>query len=289
MNFNDLQYFVEVAKKESITYAAERIGISQPSLSLSIKRLEATVGTKLFNRFKTGVKLTPSGKILFKRAKELEKVWNTVKYAAYDANHKLSGTVTIGCHSMIPNYHLPRSFFNFIRENDELNVRFSHVLSREINEAVINFEVDLGIVVNPNPHPDLVIKKMHQDQIGLWHNFKDDELDLGNITIICDMNLKQVRYLLGCLKQRQDIHIKRIIESNSFEVLGRLMSEKVGVAMLPKSYSQSSSSDCRVLFEELYFTDTICLVYRHENRYIKSVASIIELLSNVECGNDKIK
>ncbi|MCF6775711.1 LysR family transcriptional regulator [Thiotrichales bacterium 19X7-9] len=282
MNFNDIQYFIEVAKKESITHAAECLGITQPSLSLSIKRLETAIGTRLFNRLKTGVKLTPSGRTFFKHAKELERAWNSVKHATYDANHKLSGTITIGCHPMVPNHHLPKSFFTFLKEHDGLNICFSHALSREINEAVINLQVDLGIVVNPNKHPDLVIKRMHQDQISLWHNLSDDELDLKNLTIICDMNLKQSRYLMMHLKQCKDIQIKRIIESNSFEVLARLVDEKVGVAMLPRSYSQSSQYVFKPLLEELYYVDDICLVYRHENRYIKSIASIIHLLSNIE-------
>lgn len=272
MNFKDIQYFIEVTDKKSLTAAAECIGISQPSLSLSMKRLEEEIGTRLFHRFKTGLKLTPAGKALLKKARTLQQDWESVKHAAHEANHEIAGMVNIGCHASVAIYHLPKTFFKLIKEQKNLNLRFMHGLSREVNEAIISLEIDVGVVVNPSFHPDLIIKKLYQDKVGFWHGMDDEELDLSKLSLICDMNLKQVQYLLT--KAKTKIHINRMIESDNFELLAKLAKEKVGVAILPQSIARQKN--LKPLLPEYYYPDEICLVYRNENRFIKSVDAIVE-------------
>ncbi len=74
MNFNQLRYFLEVAKTGSFTTASENLFISQPSLSVSIQKLEGSLGVKLFNREKNRNKkvlLTNSGKYLLSQAETI--------------------------------------------------------------------------------------------------------------------------------------------------------------------------------------------------------------------------
>ncbi len=275
MNFKDIQYFIEVSNKASLTAAAECIGISQPSLSMSMKRLEEEMGTQLFNRFKTGLKLTPAGKALLKKARALMQDWEAVKHAAYEANHEVAGQVNLGCHASVAVYHLPDAFFSLIKEQQNLNLHFMHGLSREINEAIISLEIDIGIVVNPSYHPDLIIKKLYEDKVGFWHAFDDDELDINKLSLICDINLKQVQHLLK--KTKSKIRIHRTLKSDNFEFLAKLAQEKAGVAILPESIA--SKKQLKPLMPELFFPDEICLVYRNENRFIKSVDAIVECIS----------
>lgn len=71
INLNSLKYFYEVALTLNITKTAEILNISQPALTHSIKELESSLNTKLFNRFKSGVTLTKSGEILFQYASSI--------------------------------------------------------------------------------------------------------------------------------------------------------------------------------------------------------------------------
>ena len=67
----ELRYFIEVANSLNLSRASERLGISQPSLSVAIKRLEGSIGTELLIRQKRGVVLTQAGKQLLAHAKQL--------------------------------------------------------------------------------------------------------------------------------------------------------------------------------------------------------------------------
>ena len=71
MELRVLRYFVEAAKEESMTSAALKLHVTQPTLSKQIKELEAELGQKLFVRGNYNIRLTPEGEILYKRALDI--------------------------------------------------------------------------------------------------------------------------------------------------------------------------------------------------------------------------
>src|SRR5262245_41831394 len=97
----ELEYFLEVTNSLNLSRASERLGISQPSLSLAIKRLEQTIGTSLFSRHKQGVSLTPAGKQLLLHARQLLQYWDNTKSKALASQQDVRGYFTLGCHSSI--------------------------------------------------------------------------------------------------------------------------------------------------------------------------------------------
>ena len=71
MDFHQLQYFVAIAESGSITAAAKKLFLSQPPLSMQMKRLEKELGCVLFLRGAREVQLTEAGKLLYTRAKSM--------------------------------------------------------------------------------------------------------------------------------------------------------------------------------------------------------------------------
>lgn len=95
LNLNSLKYFYEVALTLNITKAASNLMISQPALTHSIKELENSLNTKLFNRSKSGVTLTKSGNILFQYANNMfNNLGSTVHMIQDENNNKV--TIFIG-------------------------------------------------------------------------------------------------------------------------------------------------------------------------------------------------
>ena len=74
-NLTDLKYFLEVAKTGNITRAAERLGVTQPSLTQAIKRLEGKSGMTLLERSRTGTTLTRQGEGLVKVGEHMLTDW----------------------------------------------------------------------------------------------------------------------------------------------------------------------------------------------------------------------
>jgi LysR family transcriptional regulator, cell division regulator len=102
----ELVYFLEVVHTLNISRAAERLGISQPSLSLAIKRLEDSVGTPLLIRSKGGVNLSRAGHNFAAKAKELLEGWERLRDGTLKQDTEVIGRYVIGCHPSVALYAL---------------------------------------------------------------------------------------------------------------------------------------------------------------------------------------
>ena len=155
LSLTDVCNFTEVAARSNVTKAAKVLGITQPSLSASIRRLETSLGTPLLLRSKSGVKLTKAGVLFQARAKELQGIWEELGKVTQQRNAEVTSRYTLGCHSALARYILPSFLPDLMKSHALLDVGLTHGSSREITEAVIDFRLDFGIVVDPRPHPDL--------------------------------------------------------------------------------------------------------------------------------------
>ena len=111
----DLIYFIEVSNLLNLSRAAESLGISQPSLTLAMRRIEQAVGVAVLVRHKHGVSLTIAGKQLLAHARQLLQQWDSVRAQTLASHDEMQGSYTIGCHPSVALYVLPR-FLNKIRE-----------------------------------------------------------------------------------------------------------------------------------------------------------------------------
>lgn len=266
---SDLRYFLEVYNIKNISRAAERLGITQPSLSLSLKRLEGLLTVKLFARSKSGVVPTKEGDVLAKDVEALLNEWSRIGDKAKDANESVKGSVRIGCHASVAMYAVKPWIKNLTAKYSELDIFFSHDLSRKILEQVVSFKLDIGLVINPVPHPDLVIKTLTFDEVTLR---KAKIKGVNTSTLIYDPALMQVQSLLGSLKKKK-ITFQRHLTTSNLEFVEHLTSLGVGVGVLPLKVCKSNTE----IFEPSLkpFKDELCLVYRADLPKTKSFEVVI--------------
>ena len=96
MDIRVLRYFLAVAREQSFSTAAERLFLSQPTLSRQLKELEEELGKPLLIRSNKGVSLTEEGMILRKRAEEIVELMDKTEQEVRQSNENVSGTVYIG-------------------------------------------------------------------------------------------------------------------------------------------------------------------------------------------------
>jgi LysR family transcriptional regulator, cell division regulator len=272
---SELQYFVEVAGTLNISRAAERLGISQPTLSLAIQRLEASLGVPLLIRNKSGVRLTQGGQKLVAQARHLIHEWERIRGDALKAESRITGRYTLGCHPSVAVYSLPSFLPRLLEENRELEIKLVHDLSRRITEDVISFKVDFGIVVNPVEHPDLVIKLLCRDEVTLWTGKGSRSVQdphSGEGVLICDPDLLQSQSLMKQISKKGMV-FKRTVTSSNLEVVTALTAAGAGVGILPgRVATHVKALGLRPLGKDTpSFQDRICLVYRADAQ--KSQAS----------------
>ena len=96
MDIRVLKYFLAVAREQSFSVAAERLYLSQPTLSRQIKELEDELGTQLLIRSSKGVTLTEEGLILRARAEEIKELLDKTEQEVRKSGEQVSGMVYIG-------------------------------------------------------------------------------------------------------------------------------------------------------------------------------------------------
>lgn len=260
INQSDIKYFIEVAKTQHVSRAAERLGVTQPALTYCLKRLEAETGSALFIRSKRGVTLTSAGEKLYLQSQALIEQWDRVMASVKEDALEVSGRIRLGCHSAVAQYTLPHLLPQLLKENPKLEFDIHHGLSRHMTEAVISSKLDVAFAVNPVAHPDLIIKEICRDDVGLWRA-KGCE---NNDVLLTEPSLMQTQDILKKMKKK-GIHFKRTVESSSLEVLAQLVSAGAGYAILPERVVKAIAHEkVERVRESPVFHDRTCLVYKRE-------------------------
>lgn len=279
----EISYFIEVASTLNLSRAAERLGISQPTITLAMQRLENSVGAPLFIRSKRGVTLTNAGKHLNTQARELLQKWEALRQSALSSDLLIQGTFKIGAHPTVALYSLCNVLPSLLKSYPQLKIELVHDLSRKILEQVIQMKIDIGVVVNPVRHPDLIIQTLCKDEVTLWAANDKSVLNLykeGRSTLIADPELLQTQAILNKLK-KQKINFNSALYSSNLEVIAKLTSNKGGIGILPERAALSHPQYALIKIPGApIIHDEICLAYRVENKKIRSVQLILQRIAS---------
>jgi LysR family transcriptional regulator, cell division regulator len=275
-NLYDFKYFLEVAQTKNISRASERIGITQPTLTQAIQRLEHSIGTKLLIRSKKGVELTAAGHKFHSQIQTLIASWDNIKRTTQESQTTVTGVLRLGCHVSVALYSLHHFLPKIYKKYSGVDIVLEHDLSRKIVDSIIHYRLDLGIVVNPTKHPDLVITKLCTDTVGIWSAPNAEPV------LIYDPQLIQSQTILRKLRQKKSAQAYRTIETSSLEVATSLAMRGVGTAILPARVVQEHAPQKLKLMKDMpTFTDEICVVYRQENKGLKLIEAFINEIKKI--------
>jgi len=281
----DLKYFMEVSQTKNLSRAAERIGITQPSLTLAIQRVEESLGTKVLIRTKKGVFLTQAGKQLLRHSKVLMQYWDKLRSEAISSVDEIKGHLSLGCHPSVGLYTLEKFLPHVFEQYPEIEITLKHGLSRNISEQVISLELDVGLVINPVKHPDLVIHNIGEDVVTLWtnnSNRKTIDYKKGEAILICDPELIQTQSLLKKIKAK-GIKFSRIITSSSLENITNLVTHGAGIGIIPgRIVNKMAPGILKPVPNAPVFKDILSVIYRVENKGVKSLQYLVgEIVKSV--------
>jgi len=279
----DLTYFLEVAKTENVSRAAERLGISQPSLSTAIQRLEHSVGAVLFVRSKRGVVLTQAGKQLLTRSRELLHLWEHVRSGALASVNEVQGSYRIGCHPSVARKAMPLFLPQLLESHPDLDISISHDMSHRVTNDVISMRTDIGIVANPVRHPDLVIQPLYKGEMTLWYSaakkYPLQDIQSGKAVLIYHHELLQVQNLLKVL-EKKGFRFARTITSSNLEVISDLVGHGAGVGIMPAPVALRVPYKLKPVKDVPVMADDHCMIYRVENKNVRAMQVICAAIRN---------
>jgi len=167
MDLKDLRYFAAIADAGSMTAAAKALHVSQPTLTVAMQELEAELGTQLLVRDRSGVSLTTTGEALLEDAQEVFRLLDRATQRVKGLEREDQGTFVIGSNESLGAYFLPDFMARFLRDHPGIELLLANESSPAVRDSVIERRTHFGIVVNPHPHPDLVIVELFHDAMDV--------------------------------------------------------------------------------------------------------------------------
>lgn len=148
MDMNKLKYFIAIVEEGSISKAAASLNMTQPPLSMSLRSFEEELGFNLFNRIGKRLEITPSGKIIYERGKELLISSSAIIKEAKEQDEGITGSVTIGCSTIANLTIIPEVVKRMKSENINIMIKVLEGNTAFILEQLRLHQMDIGFVRN---------------------------------------------------------------------------------------------------------------------------------------------
>lgn len=237
-------YVLVLAEERNLTRAANRLYISQPTLTNYINRLEASLGIKLFDRTVQPIEVTEAGLLYIEDMKKIQ-IREAALYAKLDALKDDKHTFTIGAPSLRSAYDLPQVLTEFMKLYPTMNVTVDNRLEEDLEKALAKGEVDVAMGMLSTAYPNIHYDCIQEDRIYLLvprqklPQLRPNEGTLANPYLLDSERLGGMTMLLSRMGgghyriamrmiERYGITPQNTLSCNNMNLLYQLVGEGVG-------------------------------------------------------------
>ncbi|QOG01007.1 LysR family transcriptional regulator [Flavobacterium sp. MDT1-60] len=187
-----LKVFYTVALRLNFTKAATELYISQPAVSKHIQELEETYKTKLFERNGSKIALTPAGEILLKHTKNIFEIYREIDFDMSSFINERQGLLRLGASTTISQYIISPVLARFHQKQKEIKVNLLNGNTEQIENALINKEIEIGIVEGQSKNQSIKYIPFLKDELVLVCNTKNPLVKQHKIAL---GDLKEMKFI----------------------------------------------------------------------------------------------
>ncbi|MDR0270516.1 LysR family transcriptional regulator [Paenibacillus sp.] len=239
MEIRQLQYFMAVCEEMHFTKAAEKIGVSQPTLSQQIRALEDELHMPLFDRIGKKIALTEAGQMLLNNATVIMNTLQNTKDSIADLRHMHGGKIRVGIMPSDLDYRITQLVVDYHREFPK--VKLMIIASIDILRQVLESEVDIGVGLNVPPTDRVVSIPLCNeeyvltvsDKHPLAHRTSVDINELKDLPMIIYPEGFMGRNLVEGVVQKYGFRLHSILETSSATSIINLVRANLGATVQP--------------------------------------------------------
>jgi LysR family hydrogen peroxide-inducible transcriptional activator len=257
MTLTELRYIVAVARARHFGRAAETCFVSQPTLSVAVKKLEDELGVTLFERGPGEVSVTPTGRVIIEQAQRVLEEALRIRELAAAGKDPLAGTLRLGAIYTIGPYLLPKLIPILRRTAPAMQLLIQENFTHRLAEELRSGEVDVILVALPFDAPGVVTRPVYDEPFMVavpkghpWENRKritSEELTNESLLLLGEGHCfrDQVLDICHTVRSRERSPLARTVEGGSLETIRQMVAGGVGVTVLPATSTATSggSSD----------------------------------------------
>jgi LysR family hydrogen peroxide-inducible transcriptional activator len=256
MTLTELKYIVAVARERHFGHAAEACFVSQPTLSVAIRKLEEELGVTLFERGGNEVGVTPIGQRIVTQAQKVLEESANIKEIAKQGRDPLAGPLRVGVIHTIGPYLLPRLIPAVIERTPQMPLLLQENFTVRLLELLRQGEIDCAIMALPIPDSGLMIRPLYDEDFVVavpsrhaWAKRSEvaaSELKTETMLLLGSGHCFRDQVLEVCPEMSRfsaaSDGIQRTFEGSSLETIRHMVASGIGVTVLPRSSVPSDGS-----------------------------------------------
>lgn len=278
MTLTQLSYIVAVDKHRHFATAAQKIYITQPTLSMQIQKLEDELGVLIFDRSKTPVVPTAMGEEIIEQAKLILSGAKHIEDMVAVQGKTLKGTFRVGIIPTIAPYLVPLFLKKFVDTYPEVELIFEEALTAEVLKGLNEDYFDVGIIATPTDQHmferDLFLEPF-LGYVSAEHELADkdklciDDLYKEDLWLLNEGHCFRDQTMKICKQTNEKLNKAPIIfESGNLETLKRLVEQNFGITLMPylamNDYDTRCANGIVKQFEDPIPSRKIRMVYSRE-------------------------
>lgn len=257
MTLTDLRYIVALAQERHFGRAAEKCHVSQPTLSVAVKKLEDQLGVLLFERSAADVKITEIGRRIVEQAERVLLEASQIRDIAESGRDSLSGPMRLGTIYTIGPYLLP-SLIPLLHERAphmplEIQENYTHKLAESLKKG----EIDVAIIALPFLEPGIVTQPVYDEPFRVvlpvahpWAEreaIEADRMQEEPLLLLGAGNCFRDQVLEACPRCAHGTGLQKTMEGSSLETIRHMVATGLGVTVLPSSAADPLVGNQRLL------------------------------------------
>ncbi len=259
MTLTELKYVLAVARERHFGRAAEACFVSQPTLSVAIKKLEEELGVTLFERGSGELSITPAGERVAEQAALIFELVDGIKDLAAEAKDDLQGPLKLGAIYTIAPYLLPELIPQLHERAPHMPLLLEENYTRVLTEKLKKGELDAMIVATPVEDPSLLALPLYEEPFVVavpaghaWKKKKaiaSDELEQESLLLLGSGHCFRDQVLKACpaLNRSASDGLQKTLESSSLETIRHMVASGMGTTVLPCTATRLHSSSDSLL------------------------------------------
>ena len=252
MTLTELRYVVTLARERHFGRAAERCHVSQPTLSVAVRKLEEELGIPLFERSKNNIRVTESGLRIVEQAQRVLDQVGVIKDLAQDGKNQLSSPLKVGAIYTIGPYLFPHLLPELRRAAPDMSLYIEENYTASLRQKLRHSELDAIIVALPFEEAEVVTLPLYDepfvvllpadhpltscDEITAEQLAQEQLLLLGPGHCFRDQVLESFPPLVATVNRRSEGNGPTLVtEGSSLETIRHMVASGLGVTVVPLS------------------------------------------------------
>lgn len=292
MTLNELKFIVALAKARNFRKAAEVCFVSQPALSLAVKKLEDELGVLLFERSRNDVTMTAVGELVVEQATRAIEEANRVKEIAKQGNNQLAGPLKLGVIYSVGPYLLPEIIPILRKTAPEMPLIVEENLTSNLETQLRNGVIDVAIIALPFELPGVKTMPLYEEAFMVvvpsshdWANREEidvSELADEKVLLLNSGHCFSNQVLQACPSLSRN---GEILQGNSLDTVRNMVASNLGITVLPVSATISRYQNPLVKaipFKKPIPTRKIALAWRKSYGRVQAVDEIAKAIRALE-------